>query len=225
MRADEYREHNVQMVINHYEQIKYKNDQIVIVEHISANSPLLKTKNHIAFTSNDLFNKSRLLNLGANYTKASILIFADADILLSRDSFKQMCEKLQEAASPLAIQPFTELIDLTLDQTNDLQRGKPQNKKFTGNLREGIVFAGGIIGMNRSAFERVGGWDSGYEGWGVEDNAMAYKLLRSCETQNINGQAAHLYHPGVSESYLRSKAYRKNLKRFRKLIRQGKKQV
>lgn len=53
---------------------------------------------------------------------------------------------------------------------------------------------GGLLVITREAFDRVGGYDPTFIGWGYEDTDMNLRLLRAGLWERLPGTAWHLWH-------------------------------
>jgi len=54
---------------------------------------------------------------------------------------------------------------------------------------------GGLLVVSRAAWDRVGGYDERFIGWGHEDSDLHTRLLAEAHWDRIEGQAWHLWHP------------------------------
>lgn len=70
-------------------------------------------------------------------------------------------------------------------------------KNLKLKLRYGTTFAGGHIAISKSTFDKIGGCDEQFEGWGREDDFLTHKLVKiaSCKNWNAPLKAIHLWHP------------------------------
>lgn len=84
------------------------------------------------------------------------------------------------------------------------------NAKHLGRMYGG----GGALIVHREAWERVGGFDDSFIGWGHEDSALNIALLREASYDRLPGEAWHLWHPTDD-----NKPNVNSVSRYRKLIR------
>jgi glycosyltransferase involved in cell wall biosynthesis len=162
------------------------------------------------------FRLSRCRNEGARATTAPYLLFLDGDCILPRDHVRTHlkrrrsgtvmagdCVRLDEATSRQitvhAVRsgdfehwaPRHELKRLAkLDRTARFYRliRHPTKPKIIGNN----------VGIWRSDYERVNGYDENYEGWGCEDDDLRHRLRRAgVQIASILRwtHTYHLWHP------------------------------
>lgn len=90
-------------------------------------------------------------------------------------------------------------------------RARPRhlsNQQFKG---------GGLLVIHRDAFDKVGGYDEQFIGWGYEDSAMNIALLTQSRWDRLPGEAWHLWHSGKENS-----PRQESVQRYRQLIRDNK---
>ena len=83
-------------------------------------------------------------------------------------------------------------MNYTLDNLASLAMDR--NRKKAG---EYLCFSGGITLFKKTFYEKVGGFDERFEGWGAEDDAMDIKIKAiTSQIITIEDQLAyHLWHP------------------------------
>ncbi len=88
-------------------------------------------------------------------------------------------------------------------QATGLRMLTPRDRRRTGRIRlpdfepENRAY-GFLLGIHRSDFERVNGYDTRYVGWGEEDVDLALRLLRlglRCGHAGSKATVLHLWHP------------------------------
>lgn len=137
------------------------------------------------------FSRSQAVNRAAAKTDANVLIVADNDILLNtpRQVFEAAELALDEGVYVVA---FSQLRVLDWNETFAVHGGKNplrQSVLETANFIWGNCFA-----IPHSLFDRVGGFDERFVGYGHEDGAF----LNCCSTlagkERVRGTAFHLRH-------------------------------
>jgi glycosyltransferase involved in cell wall biosynthesis len=162
------------------------------------------------------FRLSRCRNEGARVATAPYLLFLDGDCILPRDHVRTHlerrrranvmagdCVRLDEATSQRVTAdvvrsgefehwaPRQELKRLAkIDRTARFYRliRHPTKPKIIGNN----------VGIWRSDYERVNGYDENYEGWGCEDDDLRHRLRRAgVQIASILRwtHTYHLWHP------------------------------
>ncbi len=104
------------------------------------------------------------------------------------------------------VRPWADVIDLTELETASVVAGTLDARRLAslaqgrrGRLRAGEVppLCGGSYVIRRDVYERLGGQDERFRGWGGEDDAMSIKVAKLCTRVGIvrDGLAFHLHHP------------------------------
>jgi predicted glycosyltransferase involved in capsule biosynthesis len=200
--------------------------EIIVVEQSPSigisNSTLDYIDKVISFENKNKFKRSLGFNLGYKNSNldSEVFIFADNDIIFSTEAFSEclnFTKKIKGAASP-----YHEVINLEKDYKININ----DNINFhyaNNNTRGG--FAGGVIFIHRNSFEKIGGWDERFIGWGGEDNHFEEKIKK----MNIpiflfkKYPAYHLYHEVDDNS--KNPFYEDNLKLFKDIERMSSKEV
>lgn len=148
------------------------------------------------------FNKAWGLNVAARLCAAQVLVFCDADLIVPQTLPKavQLCQR-----GYAMVKPYRRLYDLGEQESAALRAGEltpdglDLSTRAAGRaaIGEHLVLCGGAFAIRRDAFDRLGGWDERFVGWGGEDDAMSYKLeRRRLSTVELDeAPALHLWHP------------------------------
>jgi len=162
------------------------------------------------------FNKGWGMNIGARAVAGSILVFADADVLVGASLERAIALCASEFA---LVKPYVRLADLTKAQTVLLQRDPSASLTLDAAtlgrdaIGESIVLCGGVFVIRRDAFVHIGGFDERFLGWGGEDDAMTIKVERarlSC-VELDDEIALHLWHPRPRATTRRQPHYAQNV--------------
>ena len=149
---------------------------------------------------------SRAVAINNAYKKSSrnILVIADADVFLDIKLIKFATVALAE--SPWII-PYDNINYLTLEGTIALLKEAPatniENNISPKNIYKysGYKIFGGLCILKKECFERVGGFDEAFVGWGCEDDAFQRKMDALCGKHlRFHSDLWHLYHPSASRS-------------------------
>lgn len=163
------------------------------------------------------FNKSWGLNVGYRHSRSPWLAFADADIVLG-DALSSAFDAMTNGVQ--AIKPYRRLHDLDEGESARVRGGEfafvPERGATAANregIGERIVFAGGVFLIARGAFERLGGWDERFRGWGGEDDAFSLRLGRARipVVELDTRPAVHLAHPRSRATTFEQPHYAANL--------------
>jgi predicted glycosyltransferase involved in capsule biosynthesis len=180
------------------------------------------------------FCKSKYINRGVRKAKHEIVFIADIDVILPKESIVKSARKLnkydcvipynviyhtnsKDAMRILGKTPWIKMPTIVLAK---------QKKVSLSNGR-----AQGLCLVKKSTFEKMGGYDERFSGWGSEDSAYlkAMETMTGKKVYIQKGDAYHLKHPIVKDRHkLRDQnvgelldAYRKaegNKKMMRKVI-------
>jgi hypothetical protein len=192
------------MIINHRgtSEDRYKNliavidyfkafcDEIIVVEQDSSPKLNIDGIKHIFVKNDGLFNRSWGFNIGINNATNEKIIFNDNDIFIDLNHLRDSYILLDNYN---AVNPYSKIIDLSMDISNAFITTKQLPKVNTGG-RSGINFSGGMLLMNKSAILAIGGWDEDMRGWGGEDDLMTHKIFNLCTHEECNNTAYHLHH-------------------------------
>lgn len=186
-----YRERNFKYVVNQYQRY-YPDAQIVQGED---------------FSGYESFCRSHAINDGVKGSSGDILIISDADILFYKRTMDKAIQALQKC--PFII-PFGRVVDLSRSFSDRLTK---QNPTYTlRELREGAASirdirvgvshwgdksAGGVQVITRDLFNKVGGYDERFKGWGWEDTVFCWKIRKELGDYDILSTECvyHLWHP------------------------------
>jgi hypothetical protein len=164
-------------------------------------------------------NKSKAVNLAAKKAKRDIFVIADADVVYDPNLIVEALRLLQKEAW---IVPFSEVYNVEKGGTDRLLNTSPKwpiELKLDDCTRSDWVyegFAGKLFVITRENFEKVGGFDERFIGWGGEDDAFSHSVQTLCgKLVNLDGEIFHLWHPSSSyESNPNGKANANLLNRY-----------
>jgi len=192
-----------------------------------------------------LFNKSWALNVGVRKSTRAILMFIDVDMVAPPNVYQHSAAMIREGAVQ-ALHMYRKFINTSqadadgfksvLDQVN----GDPNAAEaWIDHLQSCAVPAtgeyavdrtrldphsplfGGMTALTREAFDRVGGCEESFAGWGGEDNAMSFKLQHMVNTASLNtNHVVHLWHPPAEGALLRGTPHETNWRTYRNFTRQ-----
>ncbi|MBI6874622.1 galactosyltransferase-related protein [Clostridium aciditolerans] len=150
----------------------------------------------------DPYCKSASVNNAAKQATRDIFIIADADIVFDVDQIKASIELLKKHTWVI---PYVSVNLLNEEQTNILLQKEADVTLRDTKFTDYSSFSGSMGGMNilpRSCFEKVGGFDERFKGWGCEDDAFSLAVYYMCGPfTRLNGNSMwHLYHPRASLS-------------------------
>ncbi len=147
---------------------------------------------HVGYHEDGPFNASAARNAAAAQGDWDVGVFVDADtIVLDPGPVRKAVELANKSGH--MIRPYTRYWMLDEAGTERfLQTGK--RPASTRGLRSGQAH-GGVNVVPRALFEKVGGYDERFRGWGYEDTSfeLACKVIGGF--REIQGEVYHLWHP------------------------------
>ncbi|KAA9019494.1 galactosyltransferase-related protein [Niallia endozanthoxylica] len=162
-----------------------------------------------------IFNRCKAINAAAEKASRNVFVLADADVIYDPDLLVESVLSLQKA--PWVI-PFNRILDISQKKTEEILKIEPSwplsltNENYS-EFKIDKLFAGKLNVLSREAFEKVGGYDEQFLGWGCEDDAFLLAMnTLSGQFINMNRPIYHFWHPFVGAD--NNPYYRKNLKRL-----------
>ncbi len=132
-----------------------------------------------------LYNRCWGFNVGAKLSNKELLAFADSDMFMSKNDYLssfEVCE-LFEVVNPNGVKT-TNVVNVNMENLTFEEK----NQKNLWTIAAGLLF------MQRFAFDKIGGWDERFEGWGGEDNEMSHVIMNSLSTKTFNFNLYHIDH-------------------------------
>ena len=146
---------------------------------------------------NHEFSRSAARNDAYEQANYWYLLVADADTIPEPEAIAHGINMLRDG-SPWVI-PYSIYYNLGEAKSNEILQSEPESAiVFEADDCEHIINStAGMLLMERSAWEEVGGYDERFIGWGYEDNAfqLALDTLRGPHDRVSFGRGIHLWHP------------------------------
>ncbi len=141
------------------------------------------------------YNRGWAFNIGARLVRgqADYLLFLDADVMLRPDSLRRMMELLRSGFS--AVRPYREAMFLDRESMSRLVDAWP-DLPAESELK-GTVFTnpmGLCIAVEAGLYQRIGGHDERFWGWGWEDREFWERLEQHVEIGRLSDRIFHLHH-------------------------------
>lgn len=154
------------------------------------------------FVDNSLpYNRSWMYNIGYKHSVNNYFLFGDADLIMNATELKTSISLLNEFD---CVNPYSEVIDLNNEET--LHYLEKENISFLNSInrggRRGVNMCGGLVAFTRKGFEKVGGWDENFWGWGGEDDFMTIKTQHFLSYKNCRNKCYHLKHEDADKTLL-----------------------
>lgn len=171
--------------------------EIIIIEQDQKQAFDLNTVTpirHRLVPTNDQFNKSLAFNSGVAWATNNKIVLQDADIMNPGEYTMMVSKMLDDSES-------CHLGQQVLYLTADSSRKVYTNGVASADLQcESAVdyFEGGSIGITKSAYVKIGGFDERFVGYGVEDVEF-YERLKNLTNHRENRvvKMIHLWHGRV----------------------------
>ena len=132
--------------------------------------PLWVRYYHQPVDESDLYNRSSAFNFGIEKAKADILILHDNDLCIPACYTDEHLKWLSSGYDLVNLKRY--IFGLNRRDSEQLL----SNKNFTQSYAPDYVLqnakGGGSLTIKRSAYERIGGYDNRFAGWGGEDNEL-----------------------------------------------------
>lgn len=167
------------------------------------------------------FSRATAINRAAAAEEAKdaeVLVIADADIIPDLRPLEEAIGRAQEIPHFGLHVPYNCVRHLSKHFTETCIYSESDffRRKFTEfafHTTHTSTSFGGVNVVSRQSFERVGGFDERFVGWGGEDDAFKHSLeVAVGKTHVIPGCITHLWHPTTSrETDQRDGYYDKNL--------------
>ncbi len=177
--------------------------EILIVDFGSSQPIRLKIKAGIPVRSVRLkavtWSLAEAINAGVLLGAGPVFAKTDADILVSaagRAGFDEAVDQIANGDLGLAV---TQTVDLDhLTSLKDALAKATKGRDLQGRLRPKWG-QGGLVFFSRDAWDRIGGFDSRFTGWGNEDNDFQERIrhagIRFAWTDRSKLSIFHVWHP------------------------------
>ncbi len=150
------------------------------------------------------FCRGHLLNQAVTDTEADVIVLADADSLVQPHQALRAAHLAAE--SPGLIFGYTRYRKLSVEATSQLDSWAQAFRLPDECFEWEQLNAGsqGCAAIQRSCFNRVGGFDPKFVGWGFEDLAFDVMCEAHWPSRRVAGDLIHLWHPTAEGTPLAS---------------------
>lgn len=164
-----------------------------LAERVSAHHEVVKTDGE--------WSAARARNAGVRASRGSIILAADADMLFTPKSLRRVVEQLKRHPQETVI---LQCRDLPTGYSDEIVRAEGVDwERFAAiaqlRPRWGV---GGLVGLHRSLWDRLRGWDERMHTYGGEDTDFALRVRRAgsrIDWLDEPGVAMyHMWHPSSS---------------------------
>ena len=165
------------------------------------------------------FNRAAAVNSAAD-RQWDYAIIADSDTWVPAKQLMAAVSATQ--ATGRLVAAFDAVVELSQPCTDNILRGQTT---ISGSFEAGKIRTreletqSSMLVVPRTLWDRAGGMDERFAGWGCEDNAFWRACsINSGEPQRLSGNAYHLWHAPASGKFNGSE-YRRNLELWRRYER------
>lgn len=146
------------------------------------------------------FNRGQAINDGVEQSTGDILVISDIDVFVRTVNMRGAIQVAARDIDNAWVIPWSTFYVLTKPASEHVRYANPVDDILVENLdwedRLPPVPQGMFV-VGRSAFERTGGMDEGFIGWGFEDNAFAHAARNTAKLRlsTLPGGCGHIWHP------------------------------
>ncbi|HEX6527947.1 MAG TPA: galactosyltransferase-related protein [Streptosporangiaceae bacterium] len=147
------------------------------------------------------FNKSWTVNVGVTHTpgRPEVICILDADVLVDRQFVERNAARFRRPGTGGHL-TYRNMLSLDEPATSHAIRERVSQRKpqpdpdhFRGFMLRRPP--GCCVWVRSAAFERIGGMDERYEGWGGEDYDFLHRLDLDTPLDNHDDWLLHMHHP------------------------------
>lgn len=151
------------------------------------------------------FNRSAAINSGAA-GRWDVAVILDGDVILDPELVAAGVDRV--ASTGRAVLPFKHRHRLKAVGTERILDGFQGSWQRWLEGRDGAWFVSGCVIVPRALWDRVGGFDERFEGWGGEDDAFHAACRALAGVDRLDGAMWHLHHTTSPWRDHRSALYR-----------------
>lgn len=152
---------------------------------------------HAPASSGEAFSRARAFNRGAHAARGDVLVFHDGDLLAPAAYGRAVLERFEQGYDVMDLKRFIFYLDegdsLALASGVDLAALRAPRRVVQNST------GGGSLAVGREGFERVGGYDGTFIGWGGEDVEFWERAQRLRLYPYGHLPFLHLWHPPQPE--------------------------
>lgn len=177
------------------------------------------------------FSRSRAINDGVECSSGDTIIICDADLITPKPNYETAIDLLD--LHPFVI-PFGKVYHLFLRTTEKVWTGDQQINfaEFRQNINvqqiidiQNSKLAGGTCVITREFFDKMGGYDPRFIGWGWEDTEFCYRVKDRLGDYPILADKSiyHLAHdrePYVDDNYFLARETEERIRSVRRKVKE-----
>lgn len=160
-----------------------------------------RTQDLRLFELNGEFSRGAALSFGASQCPSdALMFFTDVDVAFTRDFLRRVRLNTIRGRSIYFPVVFSQYASSKLKSVTDFSQFNYDSEN--GYFRH---FGYGLVGLYRSDFDAVGGFDLNIRGWGMEDVELFDKFVKRSNLSIFRApdpDLVHIYHPITCDSQL-----------------------
>lgn len=147
------------------------------------------------------FNKSWTVNVGVRHTpgRPEVICILDADVLVDRQFVERNAARFRRPGTGGHL-TYRNMLSLDEPATSHAIRERVHQRRPEADPDHFCGFTlrrppGCCVWVRSAAFDRIGGMDERYEGWGGEDYDFLHRLDLDAPLDNYDDWLLHMHHP------------------------------
>ena len=143
----------------------------------------------------DVFNKSKLINYSVNELQFEYIWIYDVDVFMDT---KFVIRSIPDSVD--VVRPFEKIIMLNETESEKLKRTDLiylDKRSYDGYNSFGKF----SLILKRDIFEKVGGYDETFQGWGFQDLDLTQRIPGGCYEGYMTNTGFHMWHPRPSTEF------------------------
>lgn len=161
-------------------------DQIIVVEMDEKPTIIHLLPNHIVYLfakekKNEIWNKSKRVNLALSIISSPILMMLDTDVIIDFNTIKYVCGKIKNKELDL-VTPYSKVFYMERNiclhsMSKEINPNEFVEKNKQYKIRE-FITNGGCFIADTSTFKHLRGMNELFYGWGLEDDELIYRYMK-----------------------------------------------
>jgi len=145
------------------------------------------------------YARSWAFNVGVKQARGRVLVLHDNDMLVSADYTARILSRVEQGFEVVNLKRFIFYLDEA--HTKAVFKSKATLLDIPAEAIVQNLEAGGSVAITRDAYDRIGGMDESFIGWGGEDNEF-WERAQTCKVWPYGClPLVHLWHPSQIGKY------------------------
>jgi len=170
--------------------------EAIVVEQAAGRSEvaLRPWVRHVVIATADgaAYNRAWAFNVGVRLAKGGVIVLHDGDMLVPREYARCVLDHVRAGNDVINLKRF--IFYLSEADTSKVCRAGELSELLPLRIVQNLL-AGGSVAITKDAYERLGGMDEGFVGWGGEDNEFWERCALLPRWDYTYLPIIHLWHP------------------------------